>query len=389
MTVVPLEYQGREQSYLKHRVLREYMRGWGMKLGSVARKRSVRLCYVDAFAGPWSADTDDLSDTSIAIGLDALELANAEWSKAGARISVDAMFVEKDPKAFERLERYLAARGGVVKTTPLNCEFGQAVPEIVAWMARDAGFIFVDPKGWKGAAMKFIAPLITSSNQRDVMVNVMYDHINRFKDDQRAFLREQMRDLFGLEEDLPETLGEEELFALYRKNLKEICHLRFAADLAIPYPTKSRTKFRLVVGGRHASVIDLFRSVEAKVIGREAAAVRGEASAREEEARTGQTQLALGRPDTDEHYDALHDAALREAPGLLRDRLAERGPTRFSDLWPPFLEELHMTLGELARVAWQLKTSGVLRVRDPRPRVRTIGADDVLEVSPGDVRLPE
>ena len=109
------------------------------------------------------------------------------------------------------------------------------VTNLQAWLGSDAALIFVDPTGWKGAAMRFIAPLAKDQPRRDVLVNVMFDHINRFKDDPRAFLREQMREFFGLgDAELPEALAEEDLFALYRGKLKEICGLQHAADLAIP-----------------------------------------------------------------------------------------------------------------------------------------------------------
>jgi hypothetical protein len=42
--VIPPEYKGREQTYLKHRVLKEYLRPWGQKLGSISRFRKLRLC---------------------------------------------------------------------------------------------------------------------------------------------------------------------------------------------------------------------------------------------------------------------------------------------------------------------------------------------------------
>jgi three-Cys-motif partner protein len=87
---------------------------------------------------------------------------------------------------------------GQVATHPLNCEFGEAVPKIQQLVGSDPAFIFVDPTGWKGAAMKFIAPLVDRP-RRDVLVNVMFNDVNRFKDDPRAFLRKQMEDFFGLE----------------------------------------------------------------------------------------------------------------------------------------------------------------------------------------------
>ena len=156
--------------------------------------------------------------------------------------------------------------------------------------------------------MRFIAPLLRGQ-RRDVLVNVMFDHINRFKDDPRAFLRAQMREFFGLgESDLPEALGEEELFALYRTKLKELCGVQYAADLAIPHPTVDRTKFRLVVGGKNPAVLELFRSIEKKVIGSEAAIVRDDASTRKEQARTGQSRCSprlVRRTRTTTHFTTM------------------------------------------------------------------------------------
>ena len=234
---VPPEYQGREQSLLKHRVLHEYLLGWGLKLGSVARGRRARLCYVDGFAGPWKAQSAELDDTSIAIGLNALEEAAQTWREHGVHIDIEAAFVEKDDTAFGDLDRYLKRRTGTVKTFARHGEFGNFVPELQRWLGQDAGLIFVDPTGWKGAAMRFIAPLVKGSRPRDVLVNVMFDHINRFKDDPRTFLREQMRDFFGLgDSELPDRLDEEQLFSLYRTKLKKLCGIPHAADLANPAP---------------------------------------------------------------------------------------------------------------------------------------------------------
>jgi three-Cys-motif partner protein len=185
---VPVEYRGREHTWLKHRVLGLYLDGWAHKLGSVARRRSVRLWYVDCFAGPWKARDDDLRDTSIVVGLDALEAARNTWLSRGYSIETHAVFVERDPRAYRALTKYLASRGGGTTTHPLNMEFGAAVPNMERLVGDDAAFVFVDPTGWKGAGMHFIAPLLRKP-RRDVLVNVMFDHINRFKDDPRAFLR--------------------------------------------------------------------------------------------------------------------------------------------------------------------------------------------------------
>lgn len=373
---VPDNYRGREQSYLKHRVLQEYLVAWGIKLGSVGKQRRVRLCYVDGFAGPWKAKSADLEDTSIAIGLAALRAAASTWP---AGVEVDAFFVERDPAAFAELERFLAAQPAGIQTRARHGEFGTFVAELKNWLQEDAAFLFVDPTGWKGAAMHFIAPLMNAP-RRDVLVNVMFDHINRFKDDPRPFLREQMRDFFGLSAgDLPDSLDEEELFSLYRSNLKRLCGVKYAADLAIPHPTDDRTKFRLVVGGSSPAVVDLFRTIEAKVIGREAATVREAASLRKAEERTGQASLFLAPPPVDRGYGSLHDLGLQQAPADVLALLRKLGEVPFRDLWASILEARHITRAELAQVVWSLHRNGKVAISNAKPKQRTTNDESLLK----------
>ena len=381
---IPAQYQGREQSYLKHRVLEEYLLSWGHKLGSGAQHRRVRLCYVDGFAGPWQAKDAQLADTSISIGLDALEEAAATWKAKGHTIDLDAFFVEKDPRAFQALERFLNGRSGVVRTKAYRGDFGDHVGHIRQQLGKDAAFIFVDPTGWKGAAMRFIAPLLADSKQRDVLVNFMFNHINRFKDDERDFLRSQMRDFFGLgDRDLPEGLGEEQLFAFYRKQLKDQCGITYAADLAIPHPTVKRTKFRLVIGGNSPAVLELFRDIEKKVMGAEAASVRERAVARAIEQKTGQISLLDTPQPTDSHYESLHAHGLTLIPKTILERLVNLGPVTFKELWPAMLEAHHVTRVELGQLVWGMHKRGEILLASVKPRERTVNGDHLLSVRSG------
>lgn len=271
---VPSEYEGREQSFLKHRVLAKYLERWGAKVGSISQNQSVRLWFVDCFAGPWRSQHEKLTDTSIHIGLSALEDAGRIWRERGKEIELKAVFVEKEPQAYEALRKHLSGRSGVVDTIPLQGEFGEKVDEIGRLLGADPAFIFVDPTGFKGVAMDYLLPLLRP-RMRDVLVNVMFNDINRFKDDERAFLRKQIREFFGLKSgDLEPGLGEEELLRTYRRQLKEQCGVRYAADLAIRHPTIERTWFRLVVGGKHPDVLRVFRDVESQVVGAEGSRVR-------------------------------------------------------------------------------------------------------------------
>jgi three-Cys-motif partner protein len=381
MADMPDEYRGREHTWLKHRVLDEYLQGWAHKLGSI-RQHPVHLWYVDCFAGPWQSQDASRSDTSIAIGLKALNDAAATWAALGNEIRLHAVFVEKDPRAFSVLQAFVAEAAGAVDVHALRGAFGDHVDAIDALIGTNPAFIFVDPTGWGGADLRFIAKL-GSKARRDLMINVMYDHINRFKDvkeEKLAFLRSQMRDFFGLSDaDLPEGLDEAALMGLYRDRLGRLGGIGLVADLAVPVPTRERTKFRLVVAGHNAKVIELFRDIEKKVIGADAARVRSDAKARADEDRTRQPALLQApAPATDPGYADDQIAAEHAVRELLPRRLRRDGPQRFGDLWPRILCVYHLTLGDLRRVVAELRTAGAIEVRGLGPRERSVKDQHVL-----------
>jgi three-Cys-motif partner protein len=379
---IPEEYKGREQTYLKHRVLSEYLKSWAQKWASTIReKKRVRLWYVDCFAGPWQAQDEELEDTSVAIGLNALKQAAETWGRRG-QIDLSAVFVEKDKRAFGRLKEFLERRAGPVEVHPLQGEFGEFVDAIDGLISNDPAFLFVDPTGWKGVGMSNIAPL-SRARGRDVIINVMFNHINRFKDDARAFLREQMREFFGLRErDVPPGLTEDELFSLYRKQLRQKCAVGFAADLIIPHATHDRTWFRLVMGGHHQAAVELFRDIEKRICGAEAGEVRAEARNR------GAAQLGLGlelsQPDLT--YARLHEADLRRASEDVLRMLAQKAPRRFGELWPVLLAERHITRTDLGRELRKLHAEGKLVIRSLTGGQRALRDDTVLALSGNDER---
>ena len=127
--IVPEAYYGCEQTYVKHRVLKLYLDSWAQKLASSARRHPISLWYIDCFAGPWNAAADDYRDTSICIGLQALNAAATTWRRQGYRIEVHAVFVEKDPAAFAALQALLPGVKGQVQVHPLSGAFGVQVSE--------------------------------------------------------------------------------------------------------------------------------------------------------------------------------------------------------------------------------------------------------------------
>jgi three-Cys-motif partner protein len=355
--IVPEAYHGREQTYMKHRVLKLYLDSWAQKLASRARRQAISLWYIDCFAGPWNAAEGDCRDTSIWIALQALNAAATTWGRDGFRIDVHAVFVEKDPAAFAQLQGLLPQVQGQVQVHPLRGEFGAQVSTIQKLIGTDPAFLFVDPKGWKGAAMAYIAPL-AKRPRRDVMINVMFEHINRFRDAPLAFIRTQMQEFFG--RPLPPRGSEEALMQSYREQLKSTCGLQFAADLIVPHPTHERTKFRLVVGGHDKAVIQLFREVKRKVALTEAEEIRQEAKERSRLARTQQFSLDLPLSPGERRSTSLRERGLAEMRAHMHTILATHRTKRFDALWPVLLEASHLTLTDVKQELWKMRQQGTL-----------------------------
>ena len=379
-TIVPEAYYGREQTYVKHRVLKLYLDSWAQKLASRARRHAISLWYIDCFAGPWNAAGDDYRDTSICIALDALNAAAATWGRQGFRIEVHAVFVEKDPAAFAALQGLLLRVKGRVHVHPLPGEFGAQVSTIQELIGTDPAFLFVDPKGWKGAAMTYIAPLAKRPG-RDVMINVMFDHINRFKDAPLAFIRAQMQEFFG--QPLPPRLSEEALMQSYRDQLKSTCGLQFAADLMVPHPTHERTKFRLVVGGHDKAVIQLFREVERKAVVTEAEEIRQEAKERSRLVRTQQLPLGLSLTPDKRRSIFLREQGLAEMRTHIHTILATHGMMCFDALWPRLLEACHLTLTDVKQELWKMKQQGTLLIEGVGPGERSVKPHHILRLPVG------
>ena len=382
--VMPSEYIGREQTWLKHRVLYLYLEKWAHKVGStVARQagrgRRLKLWYVDCFAGPWMSSATDLRDTSVAIGLKTLQAAQAAWRERGQHFDLGALFVEKDAKAYLALKDLVAQRRGEIDAHTFHGEFGEHIEQIERRIGQDPAFLLVDPTGWDGAAMAYIKPLMRP-RMRDVMVNVMFDFINRFKDDPRAFLRAQMKAFFGLgDADLPGGLSEERLIEVYRQRMGSVCGLPFVADLAIPFPEQDRTKFRLVVGGRHREILRLFRDVEYRVVGREAAVVQTEAQAREREVRTSQMDLFSHQPpDQSRRYADDHKRDLEAAESRVIQVLTDLRMLRYDDLWPRVLADHHVREADVGEIVARLREEGRVQVDGLSQRAWRVKDDHLL-----------
>jgi three-Cys-motif partner protein len=93
------DYNGREQSYVKHVFLENYLNRLVHKTAS----SYTHIVYVDGFAGPWQSASELFEDTSFGIPLNVLRRAKASWKKHGREVKMSAFLVERSAEAYERL----------------------------------------------------------------------------------------------------------------------------------------------------------------------------------------------------------------------------------------------------------------------------------------------
>lgn len=350
---VPESYRNREQAYVKHHLLRTYLERLFMIIG---QSQSI-IRYVDCFSGPWNERDETLQDTSIGISLGIMRKCQDGLKLRGKNVRFQALFIEKDKQAFQKLENYLdAAASPDITTSARNGEFYDLRDEILSWCGQDDfTFFFIDPKGWKKVVE---IPTLESFLRRpnsELLINFMYDFLLRTHS-QESF-QEDIREIFG---EVPDTIGMEPkqkeayLIDLYRTRLKKIVPLRGGkprtAHVPILYPVKDRTLYHLVYLTRHAKGIAVFmeESEKLELVQRQA---RAQAKQESRELRTGQLEFSQfsrvvqpeKRIDLEEVKSywlrKLSPHALRFGVDQLADMIEETG-------W--FESEFQAAFGELA-----------------------------------------
>jgi len=179
--LVPEAYQGREQAFIKHALLKAYLEKLFLIIGTSSGRLGItEICYVDCFAGPWSAENESLSDTSIGVSLRILDKCHKELNARGMKLRFRALYVEKNDTAFARLEKFLARQTPTgIDASARHGDFLDLREQILDWCGTRAfAFFFIDPTGWKEVSVETLVPLLRR-RQSEFLINFMYDFVNR------------------------------------------------------------------------------------------------------------------------------------------------------------------------------------------------------------------
>jgi three-Cys-motif partner protein len=331
----PEFYKGKEQTYLKHFFLEKYLETVALHIGFSFPK----FVYVDGFSGPWRAAGEDIADTSFWIALKRLNYVREVLAAKKKSPNIKAVFVERLPSTFTSLQSAIQECKGHIDVVSFPGTFEDNIPKILDSVKQAFSFFFIDPTGWTGFGMEAIKPILRHT-PGEVMINFMYDYINRFLNSRDPKIEAQLDALFGTKSWRALRDTEDREYAIvdfYREQIRAAGGFQFVTSTRILKPTHDRAYYHLIYATRNPKGITEFRAVEKKAVA-EQEQIRWTAKRQVREDRSGQAELDL-KP-----IESLESDLNRERSKLMKraeDRilnLLRLGPHGYDNICPRILE---------------------------------------------------
>jgi three-Cys-motif partner protein len=269
-----IPYAGREQSSVKHFLLESYL---ARLIMITAQHAYDRVAYVDAFSGPWQSASADLSDTSFAKAIEVMEGCRAKLAQQFNRsVKFRALFVERDPEAFARLQKFAEERStSEIEIRAINEDFAESANSVAKWIRNDEmAFVLVDPTGWKDViSPRTLAPLLRKRNV-EMLINVMWNFINLASG--HAHQHENLTELVGPKYQALVTEGSagggDNWMRAYLQQLKiaagdsETPHRLRTAWFPVEFPYKDRVFYYLTYVTHHVKGMIVFLEESEKAL---------------------------------------------------------------------------------------------------------------------------
>jgi three-Cys-motif partner protein len=327
-------YEGREQTYVKHLILRSYLERFAHIVGF----HWPSITYIDGFSGPWRNRNEDFSDTSFAVALNELRRARDTLKQHGKELRIRCVFVEKDASAFAKLQSFVESNRHDVEILAINDEFENAIPEIIRFIKQDGDsfpFTLIDPTGYSGFAMKCISPLL-KLQPGEVLINVMLEFIRRsieFKD-----LRKCYAELFGTDDYFESLKGlegdnrDDAIAEKYCDSLKKFCDYDFVLRASVLHPDKNRLNFQLIYATRHIKGVEEFKLTESKAMQLQE---KSRANVEEKKKRKGgqKSFLEVDEMPESKYFTKSHDRFCKQAKEKVISILNQHRHIDYDQLW--------------------------------------------------------
>lgn len=357
-------YMGREQTLVKHIILQRYL----LRLAVIVGSWAEAVTYVDCFSGPWENKSEDYSDTSFGIAVQELRKAQDELFKQSKAPRFRCFFLERDKKAFAKLESFCSKVSGL-EAVPRNSDLEHSVVEIQNFYRQGGknnfAFTFIDPTGWTGFEMDVIRPLL-QHKPGEVLINYMTSFIRRFIESKDPELIAGFDKLYGgsafraklasvVEVDRDEAMVEE-----YARRIKQEGGFQFVCYTPVFRPETNAVHFHLIYCTRHEKGLEVFKKEERKAVETMEQA-RAEAQQRSRQSG-GDLELFPSKEMHDTRfYDSLRTKYLGKAQSKVRSLLSSKQAVDYDRLWEAALTTPLVWKEDLNEFLFALKKGGTLK----------------------------
>lgn len=378
-------YAGREQSYVKHYLLDDYLVALVHKVAGAYD----HIVYVDGFSGPWNASGENFEDTSFGIALQALRSAKSAWKEHGRDVRMTAHLVEKRQGAFRDLQT-VPARYPDIDVVPHHGSFIDLAGGIASRIPPTAfAFILIDPKGWR-IDMRKIRPLLQLPHC-EVLFNFMFEFINR------AASMSDPRTAEGLQALIPVGSWRQELsradtpegrkrvlIDAFAETLCSFGGFTFVAETPVLRPVKDRIIYSLIYATRASKGIEVFRDSQIKTLHKQTE-VRGSTKLALSAAKSGQVEAFTQGEMAPSETESFLTAEKAEAAASFLS-LIPRTPksVTYGEVWPRVLGRHVVRKVELNRIAAEARVQKTVAFLDWAPGKRV--PDDTYRMTRGPAR---
>lgn len=305
----PEHYRGREQTYVKHVFLDNYLERVAWVTLANGRGWSD-FVYLDGFSGPWKSNDESFSDTSVKIALRKLSDIRDGLAARQRSVQMKALFVEQHPDSYQRLKGLLA-QFPAIQTTALEGNFHRLSADCARKVGSAFSLAFIDPTSF-AIDLEAMAPVLRLRGE--IIINFMYSFLIRNFDVveaqehlARTFACNDWREKIAQAE---ERIGdrEEATLSVFCSAVRRISGKKFVTATRVKWPLANRTYFHLVYATDHWRGLDEFRNVEKRLVEQQEH-IRSTAKASARHERTGMPDLF---PESFSGTDLLEVQARRD-----------------------------------------------------------------------------
>jgi three-Cys-motif partner protein len=369
-------YEGREQSQVKHFILRKYLERFAIIIG-LGRADSVT--YVDCFSGPWNVRSTELKDSSFSIALAELRKAQNTCRARGHELMLRCFFLEENKSAYDELLAFAERVKEHATIATKQARLQEAVPGILDFIRASHTptfpFILIDPTGWTGFELDVITPLL-KLRPGEVLVNFMTSFIRRFIKSpdaatQRSFdrvfgcFKPQLAELQKLtSEDLDDALVD-----AYSRLLRETGGFSHICKAIVLHPDIDSTHFHLIYATRNPAGVEVFKEAEKAAMNLQQE-LRAGAKSRKRTEISGPELFAPEVMDDPAHAANLRVRYLEKSKGAVAELVNVKERVTFDEVWLLAMSYPIVQEADLKQWIMEWQTRGQIRLEGLKPRQR-------------------